>query len=112
MEGDIHVLALTRLGAPFDRAPGGGYVLSREAAHSFARVARIGGDGAGAGIMRALIARVRETPSIQVLEGALVTGLAVAERRVLGVEIAPARPGAIARSVIEAWVEGRVPEFR
>ena len=26
--------------------------------------------------------------------------------------IAPARPGAIARSVIEAWVEGRVPEFR
>lgn len=101
-EARAHVLALTRLGAPFDRTPGGGYVLSREAAHSFARVARIGGDGAGAGIMRALIARVRETPSIQVLEGALVTGLAVAERRVLGVEIAPARPGGPGPARIES----------
>ncbi|MDF2233023.1 L-aspartate oxidase [Albimonas sp. CAU 1670] len=97
-----HVEALVRLGAPFDRTPDGGYVLSREAAHSFARVARIGGDGAGAGIMRALVARVRETPSIQVLEGAEATGLRVSAGRVTGVEIAPARPGGPGPAAIEA----------
>ena len=54
-----HILDLTRLGTPFDRQPDGGYVMSREAAHSFARVVRVRGDQAGAEIMRALIAEVR-----------------------------------------------------
>lgn len=69
-----HILDLTTLGTPFDRRPDGSYVLSREAAHSAARVVRVRGDQAGAEIMRALIAQVRQTPSIRVLEGMLATG--------------------------------------
>lgn len=38
-----HILDLTSLGTPFDRDESGGYVLSREAAHSFARVVRVKG---------------------------------------------------------------------
>jgi L-aspartate oxidase len=68
-------LDLTRMGAPFDRTDAGGYVLSREAAHGFARVVRVKGDQAGAEIMRALIELVSETPSIQVLEGTMAVGL-------------------------------------
>lgn len=82
-----HIHDLTNLGAPFDRDAKGGYVLSREAAHSFARVVRVNGDQAGAAIMDALIAKVRKTPCIQVLEGVLATDLVVENGRVIGVEI-------------------------
>ena len=44
------------------------FVLSREAAHSQKRIVRVSGDRAGAAIMQALIAAVRATPSIRVLE--------------------------------------------
>ncbi|WP_083099254.1 L-aspartate oxidase [Pseudophaeobacter leonis] len=64
-----HILDLTALGAPFDRDPHGNYVMSREAAHSAARVVRVKGDQAGYQIMETLIEAVRATPSIQVLEG-------------------------------------------
>ncbi|HWQ87937.1 FAD-binding protein, partial [Brevundimonas sp.] len=37
---------LAALGAPFDRDADGGFAVSLEAAHSQARVARVGGDGA------------------------------------------------------------------
>lgn len=40
-EARDYILDLTTLGTPFDRTEGGGYVLSREAAHSFARVVRV-----------------------------------------------------------------------
>ncbi|MFC3526568.1 L-aspartate oxidase [Paracoccus mangrovi] len=82
-----HILDLTRLGTPFDRQPDGGYVMSREAAHSFARVVRVRGDQAGAEIMRALIAQVRNAPSVQVLEGVTATGLRMQDGRVTGVEV-------------------------
>ena len=85
-----HILDLTELGAPFDRTAAGGYVLSREAAHSFARVVRVKGDQAGAEIMKALVAQVRATPSVQVIEGVLATGLEVADGRVTGVTLARA----------------------
>lgn len=84
-EAREHILNLTTLGTPFDRTDDGGYVMSREAAHSFARVVRVRGDQAGAEIMKALIATVRETPSVQVLEGHLATGLEVVDGRVSGV---------------------------
>lgn len=61
-EARDHILDLTELGTPFDRTDAGGYVLSREAAHSFARVVRVKGDQAGAEIMAALIETLRETP--------------------------------------------------
>ncbi|KGJ03701.1 L-aspartate oxidase [Paracoccus halophilus] len=86
-EAREHVLDLTRLGTPFDRRPDGSYVMSREAAHSFARVVRVRGDQAGAEIMRALIAQVRQTPSIQVLEGVAASGLVLHDGRVAGVEV-------------------------
>ncbi len=86
-EARQHILDLTRLGTPFDRKPDGSYVMSREAAHGFARVVRVRGDQAGAEIMRALIATVRETPSVQVLEGVLAIGLRLRAGRVCGVEI-------------------------
>ncbi len=60
---------LARLGARFDRTPGGGFAVGLEAAHSRRRVAHIGGDGAGREVMRALMAAARKTPSITFLEG-------------------------------------------
>lgn len=68
-EAPARIADLLRYGVPFDRDLAGHYVLSREAAHSRARVVRVSGDRAGAAIMQSLIAAVRRTPSIRVLEG-------------------------------------------
>ena len=70
LEGPAAVRALAALGAPFDRQANGDFVLSLEAAHAKARVARVGGDGAGAAIMAAVIAAVRAAPTIEVRENA------------------------------------------
>jgi L-aspartate oxidase len=86
-EARAHILELTKLGTPFDRTTDGGYVMSREAAHSFARVVRVKGDQAGAEIMAALIEKVRATPSIQVLEGTMALDLEVTEGNVTGIAI-------------------------
>ena len=67
-EGPAAVRRLAGLGAPFDRTPDGGFVQSLEAAHGRARVARVGGDGAGRAIMEAVIAAVRRAPSIDIRE--------------------------------------------
>ncbi len=80
-----HILDLTTLGTPFDRDENGQYVLSLEAAHSFARVVRVKGDQAGKEIMDALIAEALLTPSIQVLEGMLATALEESDGSVTGV---------------------------
>lgn len=66
---------LDRLGAPFDREADGHYHLSREAAHSRARVARVGGDGAGRAILSALVTAVRASAHITLWEDARLTGL-------------------------------------
>ena len=86
-EARTHILDLTELGTLFDRTPKGGYVMSREAAHSFARVVRVRGDQAGAEIMRALTSQVRAAAHIQVLEGLMATGLELANGAVCGVEV-------------------------
>lgn len=86
-EARAHILKLTDLGTPFDRTENGDYVMSREAAHSFARVVRVKGDQAGAEIMAALIEEVRQTPSIQVLEGTMAIGLEVTDGQVTGISI-------------------------
>ncbi|MFC3168020.1 L-aspartate oxidase [Paracoccus fontiphilus] len=83
-----HILHLAALGAPFDRDGAGGFVLSREAAHSLARVVRVNGDGAGAAIMAALVAAVRAAPSVQVAEGWVATGLRLKGGRVAGIDLA------------------------
>lgn len=76
---------LAGLGTPFDRDAAGRFVQSREAAHSAHRVARVKGDRAGHAIMQALIAAVRATLSIRVVEGIEVDDLALAGGRVAGV---------------------------
>lgn len=77
-EASERVRDLLAWGVPFDRDLAGHFVLSKEAAHSRKRIVRVSGDRAGAAIMQALIATVRATPSIRVLEGYeaddLVTG--------------------------------------
>lgn len=67
-EAPARIADLLRYGVPFDRDLAGHFVLSREAAHSARRVVRVAGDRAGSAIMQALIAAVRATPSIRVLE--------------------------------------------
>ncbi|GAA6207164.1 L-aspartate oxidase [Cognatishimia sp. WU-CL00825] len=86
-EAREHILDLTTMGTPFDRTETGGYVLSREAAHSFARVVRVKGDQAGAQIMAALIEQVAHTPSIQVLEGTMAVNLDTKDGKVTGITI-------------------------
>ena len=50
---------LAGLGAPFDRTAGGDFAVGLEAAHSRARVARVGGDGAGRAILSTLVVALR-----------------------------------------------------
>ncbi|SDL76145.1 L-aspartate oxidase [Maricaulis salignorans] len=71
------VRELAALGAPFERE-GDAWSLSREAAHSRHRVARVTGDGAGAAIMQTLIAAVRAAGHVEIRDGwsaaALIAG--------------------------------------
>jgi L-aspartate oxidase len=99
-EGPDAVRRLAALGAPFDRRLDGGFAQSLEAAHSRARVARVGGDGAGAAIMAAVARAARAANHITFREGravALLTdragrarGALVDTRGVLTEIVAPA----------------------
>ncbi|MFI4975991.1 MAG: L-aspartate oxidase [Caulobacterales bacterium] len=68
-EGPDAVRRLASLGAPFDRAGDGGFVQSLEAAHSRARVARVGGDGAGRAIMEAVVGAARAAAHVEIRQG-------------------------------------------
>lgn len=74
-EGQATVEWLASLGAPFDRDAEGGFSVSLEAAHSRARVARVGGDGAGRAILSALVTSVRAAGHVAVWEDARLRGL-------------------------------------
>ena len=69
------VRALEDLGVPFDRRDNGEWALSREAAHSRARVARVNGDRAGQAILDALIRAARAADHIEIREGWFGRGL-------------------------------------
>lgn len=87
-EGRATVEWLAGLGAPFDRDATGGFSVSLEAAHSVARVARVGGDGAGRAILSALVAAVRAAPHVRTVENARLRGLLQdAAGRVCGVVV-------------------------
>lgn len=86
-EAPQRIRDLLAYGVPFDRDLAGHFILSREAAHSRKRVIRVSGDRAGAAIMQALIAAVRASPSIRVLEGYEAEDLIVTEGRVRGVRL-------------------------
>jgi L-aspartate oxidase len=66
---------LNAIGAPFDHQADGSFVLNREAAHSLARVARVGGDLAGKKILEAVVATALKAPSVEIWEGAQALGL-------------------------------------
>jgi L-aspartate oxidase len=84
------VAELERLGVPFDREADGKLALGLEAAHGRNRIAHVTGDGTGAAIMRAVVAAVRATPSITVIEGLAARRLIVDDRGVAGVLAADA----------------------
>jgi len=102
-EGRATVEWLAALGAPFDREADGRFSVSREAAHSMARVARVGGDGAGRAILSALVTAVRAAPHIEVWEDARLRGLLQdASGRISG--------AVIERGLVEGGKPGRTVE--
>ncbi|MBM3646296.1 MAG: L-aspartate oxidase [Alphaproteobacteria bacterium] len=79
------IVELERHGVAFDRDASGRLVLGLEAAHTRRRIVHVTGDGTGAAIMTALVAAVRATPSIAVIEGLEARRLLVDDRGVAGV---------------------------
>ena len=63
-------------GLPFDLGNGGNPLLGREAAHRRPRILHAGGDATGRTLVAALVDRVRQTPSIRVIERTFAIDLA------------------------------------
>lgn len=79
------IAELEGYGVAFDRDTRGKLALGLEAAHGRRRIVHAAGDGTGAAIMRALVAAVKATPTITVLEGLEARRLLVDDRGVAGV---------------------------
>jgi len=90
-EGPVRVAELMEWGARFDSA-GGELLRTREGAHSLARILHANGDATGAEISRSLAAFARVHKSIRFAEWTMVTGLAAADGRVMGADLASAGP--------------------
>lgn len=88
-EARARIHDLLEYGVPFDRDLEGHLRTSREAAHSESRVVRVQGDRAGRAIMEALVAAVRGTPSIRLMEGYVAEELVVHGRFVTGMIARP-----------------------
>lgn len=88
-EAPARIRDLLAYGVPFDRDLEGKLSLSKEAAHSTRRIVRVKGDTAGRAIMNALVAAVRATPSIRVLEGFVAETLINDGRQVKGIAARP-----------------------
>ncbi|CCD90826.1 L-aspartate oxidase [Bradyrhizobium sp. ORS 375] len=78
---------LMRLGVTFDRDPRGGLATSRAAAHSARRILSVRGDFTGQAIVAALVAAVRATPSIQLMEGYVADTLLTDNGAVRGLQL-------------------------
>ncbi|MGN6404578.1 L-aspartate oxidase [Sinomonas sp.] len=101
-QASASVDSLAGHGVAFDRGPDGRLLLGLEAAHSFPRILHAGGDASGAGISRALMARVRSLEAqgrLEVLEGAMATELVLDCGAVVGVDYVPARGAGVRRRV-------------
>ncbi len=92
-EAGARIHDLLEYGVPFDKDLQGKLVQSREAAHSANRIVRVKGDQAGKAIMEALVAAVRNTPSIRVIEGAEAVSLIKDGGRVNGARVRLHRDG-------------------
>jgi L-aspartate oxidase len=89
-EGPARVRELFAAGARFDLAPGGRFKLGREAAHSRNRIVHAHGDQTGAEVARTLIARVRESTRVNVIEHARVLDLMVHNQECVGARVSVA----------------------
>ncbi|WP_108681401.1 L-aspartate oxidase [Methyloceanibacter sp. wino2] len=88
-EARARIEDLLRYGVPFDKDLEGKLTFGHEAAHRTNRILHVKGDTAGRSIMSAIIAAVRKTPSITVLEGVAARDLVVHKGRVRGIVLAP-----------------------
>jgi L-aspartate oxidase len=84
-EGPARVRELQTAGAEFDLDPAGELLLGREAAHSTNRIVHAHGDQTGAEVARTLIARVRASERVKVVERARVLDLIVSRGACIGV---------------------------
>lgn len=101
-EGPARIHDLLDYGVPFDHDLAGRLALSREAAHSAHRVVRVNGDLAGRAVIATLVAAVRRTPSIAVMEGFTAEGLIAEDGLVSGVLLRPSGDPAGAVTALRA----------
>ena len=85
-DGGEEVRRLIQWGARFDREDNR-YHLTREAAHSTARILHAGGDATGREIIRTLIERVRREEKIERLAGAMATSILLDGGRAVGARL-------------------------
>ncbi|MGA3346759.1 MAG: L-aspartate oxidase [Terracidiphilus sp.] len=85
-EGPIRVAELIEWGAAFDEE-GGELLRTREGAHSLPRILHANGDATGAEISRSLAAFARVHKRIRFAEWTTITGLIVADGRVVGADL-------------------------
>ena len=101
-EGPARVRELQTAGADFDLDPTGHLKLGREAAHSKNRIVHAHGDQTGAEVARTLVARVKESKRIKVLERARVLDLIMYRGACLGVR------ASIAGKAVEIYADATV----
>lgn len=78
---------LDALGARFDRAPDGSFLLGLEGAHSRRRIVHACGDATGAELLRTVTDAARALPSIALWEQAQAVEIVVGDGRVAGVHV-------------------------
>ena len=76
---------LASAGVTFDRHNNGRYLLGKEAAHGRDRIVHVGGDEAGAAIMRTLVEKARQADHIEIREEVVVERLLRDRRGITGV---------------------------
>jgi L-aspartate oxidase len=115
-EGPLRVAELIEWGANFDEATDaegrrldGQYLRTREGAHSLARILHASGDATGAEISRALVAFARAQKQIHFAEWTRVSDLAVADGRVVTVDLAAADPSAAEPSRAQSGAASHTP---
>jgi L-aspartate oxidase len=85
-EGPVRVAELIEWGANFDHE-GGELLRTREGAHSLPRILHANGDATGAEISRSLAAFAHVHKRVHFAEWTTVTGLVVADGRVIGADL-------------------------
>jgi L-aspartate oxidase len=103
-EAPDRIRDLLAYGVPFDKDLEGRLTVGREAAHSARRIVHVRGDQAGRAIMAALVAAVRKTPTIRVLEGYVAEDLITEGRYVTGIQARYAATGRLANIPARAVV--------